>query len=172
VASNASTWTAYANATVAQSDAFALYPLWPSEMVSSTNASDATIAIARSSFATYFGSGIGARPVLVYPAAVRAGVPNALAKLARFVATNQQPSFMPTAPGGGTENVGAVVALNDMLVQCPNGQHIELFPVWDRQSFVLASLLSDSILVSFGTTSPPHQDCQYFVMHCSACPFV
>ena len=29
-----SVWSAFAGATVSQSDAFALYPLWPSEMVS------------------------------------------------------------------------------------------------------------------------------------------
>lgn len=45
---------------------------------------------------------------------------------------SQRGSFLPKAPGGGTENVGIVQAVNDMLVQAPNGKYISLFPVWDR----------------------------------------
>ena len=42
----------------------------------------------------------------------------------------QTPSYIPVANGGGTENVAVAVALNDMLVQAPNGDFIVLFPVW------------------------------------------
>ena len=40
-----------------------------------------------------------------------------LAAVAGWIRHDQTSSFMPTAPGGGTENVGVVVAVNDMLVQ-------------------------------------------------------
>ena len=54
------------------------YPLWPSELVSGTEfATDldpATRAVAQASVLQYVGQGIGLRPVLGHPAAVRAGV--------------------------------------------------------------------------------------------------
>ena len=70
-------FTAYANATAAASDAFAIYPVWPSELVNGLDADHATVDVARASFVEYFTAGdsnsAGSRPVLVYPAAVRAG---------------------------------------------------------------------------------------------------
>jgi hypothetical protein len=68
-------WTAYENATVDQSDAFSLYPLWPSEDVDTADSravSDDQAALACASVMQYadFASG---RPVLVFSAAVRGG---------------------------------------------------------------------------------------------------
>lgn len=68
-------WTAYENATVEQSDAFSLYPLWPSEDVDTADnqtVSDDQAALACASVMRYadFASG---RPVLVFSAAVRGG---------------------------------------------------------------------------------------------------
>ena len=156
VGAEASTvWSAYQNATVSESDAFAVYPLWPSEMLATSgtsnaarNVSNATVALARQSVELYSNAGgIGTRPVLIFPAAIRAGgeqssssgggsaggrtTQEILAWFQNFL-KSQTRSFMPTARGGGTENVGAVVAVNDMLVQSYNGACIELFPVWDK----------------------------------------
>jgi hypothetical protein len=135
-----------------QSDGFAYYPLWPSEMVNALDGGDDT-EIARHSVALYVGlGGIGVRPVLEFSAAVRAGAPAAVPKGCRlnctvpaavsgsgivanfekFLDGAQRGSFLPAAPGGGTENVGIVQAINDMLVQAPGGKFIALFPVWDR----------------------------------------
>ena len=148
-----SVYTAYENATAEQSDGFAYYPLWPSEMVNALDADDDETDIARRSIALYVGrGGIGKRPVLEYSAAVRAGAPaqipkgcvenctvpkmasapGIIADFESFLASSQRGSFLPAAPGGGTENVGIVQAVNDMLVQAPNGKFISLFPVWDR----------------------------------------
>eukprot|EP01052_Picozoa_sp_SAG31_P018736 SAG31_NODE_1340_length_8709_cov_8.259117_5_plen_249_part_00 len=102
--------------------------------------------------------GIGQRPVLEFSAAVRAGstmTPSTLEEqqefkakggsgcdpthpgtilfaLKRFLSGSQRQSFLPSAPGGGTENVGITQAVNDMLVQAPHGDFISLFPVWDK----------------------------------------
>ena len=70
------------------------------------------------------------RPVLLFPAAVRAGTgqsPDAytpddiLAGMEAYLNTVFNPSMLPTAPGGGVEVVGMSQAVNDMLVQAPNG---------------------------------------------------
>jgi hypothetical protein len=148
-----SVYTAYENATVQQSDGFAYYPLWPSEMVNALDASADMTEIARRSVALYVAKGgIGKRPVLEYSAAVRAGAPaqipkgcidnctvpnmasapGIIADFEQFLKGSQRGSCLPEAPGGGTENVGIVQAVNDMLVQAPNGRYISLFPVWDR----------------------------------------
>lgn len=50
-----------------------------------------------------------------------------------FLGNLQGPNFLPYAAGGGTENVGAVAAVNDMLVRAPNGRFIVLFPFWPAQ---------------------------------------
>ena len=122
-------------------------------MVNALDAAADEIEIARRSVALYVGrGGIGKRPVLEYSAAVRAGAPaqipkgcvdnctvpnmasapGIIADFERFLDGSQRGSFLPEAPGGGTENVGIVQAVNDMLVQAPNGKYISLFPVWDR----------------------------------------
>ena len=97
--------------------------------------------------------GIGQRPVLEFSAAVRAGSTQHTTALGvtkgssgcdptnpativhalkHFLASAQRQSFLPSAPGGGTENVGITQAVNDMLVQAPDGEFIALFPVWDK----------------------------------------
>ena len=165
-------WTAFENGTVKQSDAFALYPLWPSEMMNGISASAPDMAIAAASVSYYTSQGgIGQRPVLEFSAAVRAGstrrgAATSVASVAaaigsgsgggcdptdpativhalkHFLGSAQRQSFMPSAPGGGTENVGITQAVNDMLVQAPDGEFIALFPVWDKsQNASFRSLL-------------------------------
>ena len=46
-------YTAYENATVKQSDGFAFYPLWPSEMVNALDAAADEAEIARRSVRSY-----------------------------------------------------------------------------------------------------------------------
>jgi hypothetical protein len=115
-------WVAYANAWVRSSDGFALYPLWPSEMIG-LDADDDSLKVARASLEAYpiSAGGINARPVLAHMAAVRAGgcpagtnsstsacrsSSDVLADLLQWINSDQKPSFIPDAPGGGTENVG------------------------------------------------------------------
>lgn len=81
--------------------------------------------------------------MLAYSALVRAGAAAAgtLKGFEKFLKGSQRGSFLPKAPGGGTENVGIVQAVNDMLVQS-NGKFIMLFPAWDRtQDASFSSLL-------------------------------
>ena len=132
-------------------------------MVNALDADADTAGIARRSVALYVGlGGIGKRPVLEFSASVRAGAPavaphgcttnctvptavsgrGILANFEAFLKGSQRGSFLPKAPGGGTENVGIVQAINDMLVQAPDGKFITLFPVWDRtQDASFANLL-------------------------------
>eukprot|EP00039_Didymoeca_costata_P020988 m.343040 g.343040 ORF g.343040 m.343040 type:complete len:884 (-) comp22244_c0_seq1:144-2795(-) len=127
-------WTAFDNATPLQSDAFSLYPLWPSEMID-INASVDTLQIARASIEQYAMKNglVNGRPVLVFPAAVRAGYNpvTLIASFNNYLSSSQTQSFLPVAPGGGTENTGVAIAINDMLVQAPHSNYIHLFPVWD-----------------------------------------
>lgn len=151
-------WTAFENATVKQSDAFAVYPVWPSEMMNGITASARDAAIASASVLYYTSQGgIGSRPVLEYSAAVRGGggidanssltardrasggpgcdpthPATILSDFKTFLQGAQRASFFPRAPGGGTENVGITQAINDMLVQAPNSRFIVFFPVWDK----------------------------------------
>ena len=128
-------------------------------MMNGISASAADMAIAAGSVSVYTSQGgIGQRPVLEFSAAVRAGstraapaasMISATAPAARggcdpnqpativhalkhFLKSAQRQSFLPRAPGGGTENVGITQAVNDMLVQAPDGEFIALFPVWDK----------------------------------------
>ena len=64
--------------------------------------------------------------------ALCASADEVLAAMAAWLKKDQRPSFIPNAPGGGTENVGVVQAVNDMLVQAPGGKFIQLFPVWPK----------------------------------------
>eukprot|EP01060_Flectonema_neradi_P038580 TRINITY_DN814_c0_g1_i3.p1 TRINITY_DN814_c0_g1~~TRINITY_DN814_c0_g1_i3.p1 ORF type:complete len:764 (+),score=169.98 TRINITY_DN814_c0_g1_i3:52-2343(+) len=129
-------WTSYKDASVRDSDNFAMYPLWPSQALQST-ADPAVRNIARQSAKKYcdFASG---RPVLVFSAAVRAGSDDEEGVYSKLDIVNgfesyykkNGPSGLPTAPGGGTENVGVVAGLNDVFVQNPDFNYIEVFPVW------------------------------------------
>jgi len=130
-------WTAFANATVRQSDNFALYPSWPSETVNAidTRTTDsATRAVAARSSQVY-SKLVSDRPVLVFSAAVRGlglSAEGIVAGLNGWLAKAEGANFVPSAPGGGTENVGVTQAINDMLVQAPGGRYIVLFPVWPK----------------------------------------
>ena len=70
-------WIAWGNATVSSSDAFSLYPIWPTEYVSPGSSAD-LLRTARHTVKTYVGQTdfVTGRPVLNFPAAVRAGFSN------------------------------------------------------------------------------------------------
>lgn len=70
-------WVAWGNATVSSSDHFSLYPIWPTEYVSQGSSSE-LLRTARHSVKTYVGQTdfVTGRPVLNFPAAVRAGFSN------------------------------------------------------------------------------------------------
>ena len=156
---NGSVWVSFANATVNHTDGFALYPLWPSESLDAIDDRTVDLATRRTAWATarrFAKLGQG-RPVLVYSAAVRAGVPASpadfpaaftpdeiLAGLQAFVRSEQGPNFMPNlGAGAGTENLGVTQAINDMLLQAPGGRYLALFPVWPRNhSASFTSLLA------------------------------
>lgn len=135
-------WTAFTHATVKQSDNFALYPLWPSEVINGIDVDAETqrTALITSKVYSNFPNG---RPVSLFPAAVRAGAgadgayawsPSEIVSgLNAYLDNYQGPNFLPYAPGGGTENVGVSQAVNDMLVQAPAGRYIHLFPVWPEE---------------------------------------
>ena len=151
-------WSAYEDALATESDDFAMYPVWPSEALQQLD--DTTKVIARKSAKRYCNLKTG-RPVLVFSAAVRAGSDNEehaysrteIADALELFYKNRGPSGAPTAPGGGTENVGVVAAVNDMLVQAP-GAYIELFPVWVAKNASFANLLvKGGVLLSASTTS-------------------
>eukprot|EP01065_Artemidia_motanka_P032904 TRINITY_DN39886_c0_g1_i1.p1 TRINITY_DN39886_c0_g1~~TRINITY_DN39886_c0_g1_i1.p1 ORF type:complete len:762 (+),score=211.77 TRINITY_DN39886_c0_g1_i1:54-2339(+) len=137
----ATVWSAYEKALVIQSDMFSLYPLWPSEYVSGLDTDNATLAVAQGSSYVYSNFAHG-RPVCIFMAAVRAGAvqKGGLGWTAEqivdgfnsFLNNSQGPNLLPYAPGGGTENAGVSQAVNDMLVQAPDGKFIQLFPVWPK----------------------------------------
>lgn len=129
-------WTSFFNATVNDSDNFALYPLWPSEVlnaVDSRTTPNSTKEIALNSIKQYvkFESD---RPVLVFSAAVRAGYDPDLivGGLIDMLDKLQGNNLLPYASGGGVENVGVVQAINDMLLQS-SGNCLFLFPVWPEK---------------------------------------
>ena len=151
-------WSAFAGATVAQSDSFALYPLWPPEFVGSAGAVDAaTAAVAQASARAYV-QWSGGRSVDVFSSAVLAGLgytfpperggsvvrggPPApayaispLEVLAGFEVQIKSlfgGSLLLYAPGGGVENVGVSRAVNDMLAASVGGVDgvVTVFPFW------------------------------------------
>lgn len=127
-------WTECTGHSVSQSDGFSLYPVWPSELIT-LNSSAADLALARDSVAHYYKHGHGQIKTVHLPSMmVRAGLPpkHTITALNGFLQKNQRASFVPKAPGGGTENLGIAVAVNDMLVQSPTREYIVLFPAWDK----------------------------------------
>lgn len=130
-------WTAFKDAPVVASDAFSVYPVWPSEALHPALTAGVG-PTARASTRTYASPLASGRPVLVFSAAVRAGAgpgwgwaPQDIVQgLLDWLNASQGQNFVPYAPGGGTENAGVAAALNDMLVQAPGGGPIILFPVW------------------------------------------
>jgi hypothetical protein len=109
-------WTECAGHSVAQSDGFSLYPLWPSELIT-LNSSAADLALARDSVMHYRKHGHGQIKTVHLPSMmVRAGAPpqHTIKMLNGFLQKDQRASFIPKAPGGGTENIGIAVAINDV----------------------------------------------------------
>ena len=96
-----------------------------------------------------------------------ASAPGILDDFERFLKGSQRGSFLPTAPGGGMENVGIVQAVNDMLVQAPNGKYISLFPVWDRtQDASFEKLLVRAIfLLPIFSQAKNHENNIYLKIH-------
>jgi hypothetical protein len=179
-------WVGYTGASTAVSDAFANYPLWPAEMVG-LDSDPQVLQTARNSIRLYNDTNPGAfsinsRPVLKYPSQVRAGVcdtataepfcqtaDSVLNELQAWLAVRQQQSFMPVAPGGGTEQIGVSVAVADMLLQAPNGKWIELFPVWPKShpaSF--QSLLAKGGFEVSASYSPPEPEALRGASDCGA----
>lgn len=130
-------WTAYRGAGVGDSDWFALYPVWPAEVVdgpSPLEAGDpdaaATRARAQASSRLY-SDFVGGRPVDLFAMAVRAGGSGSgnasgglapwtpaqvLDGLGGFLAGAWGPNLLPYAPGGGIENAGIIRAVHEMLL--------------------------------------------------------
>jgi hypothetical protein len=127
-------WTECAGHNVSQSDGFSLYPLWPSELIT-LNSDPLLRKLARDSVTHYHKHGHGQIKTVHLPSMmVRAGLPpkEIIEVLNGFLQQDQRASFIPKAPGGGTENIGIAVAVNDMLVQSPTREYIVLFPAWDK----------------------------------------
>lgn len=149
---NATLWTAYAGATVSESDWFASYPNWPSESIDPLNPatiSSGLAAVAALSSQTYGGNVAGGRGVDLFSTAVRAGGQSAAAPsvgfspkdalegLNAFLAQWWGPNLLPYAPGGGIENTGMSRGINEMLLQSfripgppPANYVLSLFPFW------------------------------------------
>ena len=152
-------WTAFAGATVAQSDSFALYPMWPSEVTASTGyAMDAaTAAVAQASTRAYISWESG-RTVDIFSSAVLAGIGYTFPSSRGGSVVKDGPmapayALSPTevltgfdtqiqrlfgdnlllyAPGGGVENIGVARAINDMLATSIGGVEgvVTVFPFW------------------------------------------
>jgi hypothetical protein len=147
-------FAAFAGATVAQSDSFALYPIWPSDFALSAAAQPpppALPALAAASVRAYVDWRSG-RTVDIFSEAVLAGIAagagapafapaDVLDGLDTQVAALFGPNLLLYAPGGGIENTGVSRALCDMLVVAtaaaapqaagaPPPVLLRLFPFW------------------------------------------
>ena len=124
-------WVAYANATPAQSDTFALYPAFPSEAFSTTVMTDKQRLITQASSTRYGLSPIGqsGRPLDIFSAAVvglagartvmSANAPTPailIAGLRGYAKVALGRNALAIAPGGGVENAGLSRGLADMLL--------------------------------------------------------
>lgn len=121
---NATVFTAFANATVGESDEFSLYPVWPTgalDVYSSAPSAPADAATAQASSLLYSDFPRG-RAVDLFSMAVRAGAgggnspQRVLAGLNAYLSGFQTASLLPYAPGGGIENAGVNAAVVDMLL--------------------------------------------------------
>jgi len=159
-------WSAYKNANVQQSDEFAMYPIWPTEYVT-RNSSITDIHIAQVSSKIYSDFANG-RPVDLFPAAVRAGndpgyfswtPQDVINGLNTFIKNYFGPNLLLYANGGGIENVGVSRAINEMLVQAPDGKYIQFFPFWpsDQAASFHTLLVKGGFLVSAAYNSNTHQ---------------
>jgi len=154
----AAVWTAFRNATPAQSDTFAFYPLYPAEALGGAERlPEALRPLAQRSVRAYTaGWNATSRPLDVFVAAALAlagatGAPDASAYsaeevvagltgwLERSLGRNQ----LGYAPGGGVENVGVARAVSELLlgsgVLVPAGAggaqwYARLFPVFNAST--------------------------------------
>eukprot|EP00759_Apiculatamorpha_spiralis_P037199 PhF_6_TR37160/c0_g1_i1/m.54704 len=135
-------WTAYTNASVADSDWFANYPVWPSEAVRGEGSSKSfEITQYSSKIYTDFANG---RSVDLFPQVVLATLngpnintgytPNEIVNgLNQYLANYFGPNLLPYAPGGGIENVAITRAVNDMLLSTVGNAvnaPLRLFGAW------------------------------------------
>ena len=131
-------WANYEGANA--SGIFALYPLFPSELMSQAS-EEAGLETARRSVKKYTGPTSSdlarSRPVEAFPAAVRAGhgvggwqPKEVIAGLEQMLVELKccDNQMLPVAIGGGVENVGVARAVNEMLLVAPDGLFIEVFP--------------------------------------------
>lgn len=130
-------WAIAKNLTRKESDMFALYPIWPSEALSSAS-EEKQLAIARATSRAYSDFSRG-RPVELFPAAVRAGAGDGgwtpqevVDGLNAYLGHTFGPNLLPYTNGGGIENVGVTRAVNEMLVVNEGSAGIRLFPMWNR----------------------------------------
>lgn len=139
-------WTESEGQGVGGGIGFELYPLWPAEVVDGLVADAPTRRTAQASsrrqpFTVAWPW--KPRPVLLFPAAVRAGVGGAgdfawsaaeiVAGLNAYLHEFLGPNLLSYAPGGGTENAGVAQAVNDMLVQAPRGPRVLLAAARQRR---------------------------------------
>eukprot|EP01006_Ploeotia_vitrea_P008723 TRINITY_DN20866_c0_g1_i1.p1 TRINITY_DN20866_c0_g1~~TRINITY_DN20866_c0_g1_i1.p1 ORF type:complete len:633 (-),score=75.86 TRINITY_DN20866_c0_g1_i1:93-1928(-) len=131
---NKTVWTDYPSAGVKHSDFWSMYPIWPSEYVTQ-NSSQSVLQTAKDSSILYSKFATG-RPVELFPVAVRAGrdPEEIIAGFRAYLKNYQRTNMLPFTEGGGVENVGITRAVNEMLLQAPNGKYIDLFPVWPRNA--------------------------------------
>lgn len=128
---NISVWVAYAGATTSQSDTFATYPGFPSEMFSMTRLTDADRLIGQASSTLYGLSpkGQSGRPLDVFSSAAvtLAGAKTVISPdassaaalldgLRGYCAVALGRNALNYAPGGGIENAGLSRALTDLLL--------------------------------------------------------
>ena len=162
--SGSCSWVGYGNATVQKSGDFSLYPIWPTEYVSQ-GSSEQLLRTARNTIKTYVSTAdfVTGRPVLTFPAAVRAGFSSSsagadtthsgsgsvsgyrpeevMAGLKAWLANTEHTNgVMQDRDDDRTSDCGVMRAVNEMLLQAPNdGSFIELFPFFpanESASFV------------------------------------
>lgn len=111
------------------------FPVFPSEFLDPRNASGAISSIANNTAWFYshnMTGGIG--PQVNWPMIVRSSTrKTADAVVKGFIsdaASQIGPNLVLYAPGGGTENAGLALVVNELLLSSPGGNYIELFPVW------------------------------------------
>ena len=109
-----------------------LYPLWPSEQVT-LGSSTAQLETARNTLLFMKSWSEGNAFMEAFPAAVRAGLDTATLMDAWHGCLKSQmgTNMVVFEGGGGTETIGGLQAVNDMLMQSCD-PFIRLFPVWPQ----------------------------------------
>ena len=129
---NVSAWVGYSGASIAQSDTFSFYPIYPAESIGGlTHLTDADRLIAQASAAIYSDlPGGSRRPLDIYVNAILslagAGTlpPSPLSftpaeivsGLEVYISKNIGRNQLLSAPGGGVENTGVARAVTEMLL--------------------------------------------------------